>query len=94
MKQLIKFSLLFLLCVSCSSNSNLDFLSQEIIDGKISATEPGSRPGYHHTGNNPIIYIQNDKVTRRIEIPFEYEDKWKVGDSCLLIVQKYLVNQN
>ena len=27
-----------------------------------------------------------------VEIPFEYENRWKIGDSCLLIIEKYKEN--
>ena len=41
-----------------------------------------------------IIYA-TDKITRSVSIPFAYEHRWKVGDSCLLIVEKYkMISQN
>lgn len=40
-----------------------------------------------------MIWVQNDKSTRAIGIPFEYENRWKVGDSCLLIILKYKENE-
>ena len=61
-------------------------IGQEIIDGKVSATAEG------HSGRAvtfPKIWVQNATETKEVEIPFEYEGRWKVGDSCLLIIQKY-----
>ena len=80
---------LFVLLYSCGSE-NLTFDSQEIIDGKISATKKGYN-GVRYS-YNPKIWIQSPTQTRELEIPFEYENRWKVGDSCLLIVQKYVKN--
>jgi hypothetical protein len=31
-------------------------------------------------------------ATKEVKIPFEYEGRWKVGDSCLLIIEKYKEN--
>ena len=73
--------------VSCSDEP-LKFINQEIIDGKVSATEKG------HIGRIttlPKIYVQTDKTTRCVEIPFKYEKRWKVGDSCLLIIKRFKV---
>jgi hypothetical protein len=83
-----KISLLLLLSgilFSCS-DSNLKYVSQEVVYGKVSATESG------HIGRFstlPIIWVQTAKQTKEVTIPFEYDGKWKVGDSCLLIIQKY-----
>jgi hypothetical protein len=75
---------------SCSDEP-LEYVSQEIIEGKISAIEPGC------VGRSPIlpvIYIQNEKITRPVSIPFSYLDRWDVGDSCLLIIEKYKIKKN
>lgn len=79
---------LFALLYSCGSE-DLTFDSQEIIDGKISATKKGY---VGRAAQLPRIWVQSPTQTRELEIPFEYENKWKVGDSCLLIVQKYVKN--
>jgi hypothetical protein len=79
---------LFALLYSCGSE-DLTFDSQEIIQGKISATEKGGTGRY---AQNPKIWVQSPTQTRQLDIPFEYEGKWKVGDTCLLIVQKYIKN--
>lgn len=33
------------------------------------------------------------KETKEVDIPYEYEGRWKVGDSCLLIIEKYKENE-
>lgn len=77
--------------VSCS-NEPLEHIGQEIIDGKVSAIEPG-RAG--RSIKLPVIYVQTDKITKPVSIPFAYEHRWKVGDSCLLIVETYkMISQN
>jgi hypothetical protein len=91
MNKLITFlSIIILLTIISCSNFKYTEISTEIIDGKVSAIETG------HVGRFstlPVIYVQNSKQTVRVEIPFEYENKWKVGDSCLLIVKKYKENE-
>ena len=88
-KGLLTLSIITLL-LSCSDNNNLQFVDQEIISGKVSATKEGIHDGvYVVSPEQPKIYVQTPTQTREVEIPFEYEGRWKVGDSCLLIVQKY-----
>jgi hypothetical protein len=63
-------------------------IGQEIIDGKVSAIKEGSigsRAGNYF----PKIWVQTTTTTKEVEIPYEYENRWKVGDSCLLIIEKY-----
>ena len=88
MKKLILVIPIFL--YSCSENE-YNYIGQEIIDGKVSALSEG------RIGRNtilPKIWVQNSKQTKEVSIPFEYENKWKVGDSCLLIIEKYEVIKN
>ena len=75
---------------SCEDGSRPRFIGQDIIDGKVSATQPGSPGGYGHPAELPAIWVQTPTETREVEIPFEYEGKWKVGDSCLLIIERYV----
>jgi hypothetical protein len=78
--------LISVLSMSCTQ-PKYEHIGQEIIDGKVSAT----RKGHFGRGNsqNPTLWIQNATETKEVEIPFEYEGRWKVGDSCLLIIEKY-----
>jgi hypothetical protein len=82
-------AVLSVLLYSCGSE-DLSFVSQEIVAGKISATQKGTLGRLQEL---PKIWVQSATQTKEIEIPFEYEDRWKVGDSCLLIVQKYKENK-
>lgn len=82
---LIILSLLFLSC-----DNKYTLIEQEVIEGKISATEKG------HAGrfaSLPKIYIQTPRTVREINIPLAYEHKWKVGDTCILIIEKYRENE-
>ena len=77
--------LISLLVISCTQ-PKYEHIGQEIIDGKVSATAEG------HSGRvatSPKIWVQNATETKEVEIPFKYEGRWKVGDSCLLIIEKY-----
>lgn len=84
--------LILLVCIaltSCQEDGNLEYIGQEIVDGKVSAIEEGKRTVHHGFVYLPKIWVQNATTTKEISIPFEYEGKWKVGDSCLLIIKKY-----
>lgn len=76
-----------LLLISCTEPKYVH-IGQEIIDGKVSATKEG-RGG--RTVTSPKIWVQTATTTKEVEIPFEYDGRWKVGDSCLLIIEKYEV---
>jgi hypothetical protein len=73
-----------------SCEGELSYIGQEIIDGKISAVKEGSSG---RTGSLPKIWVQTPTSTRKVDIPFEYENRWKVGDTCLLIIEKYKENK-
>lgn len=78
---------LMLLLISCQT-PKYKYIGQEVVDGKVSAIERSYRIG-RGSKSNPKIWIQTPTTTREVSIPFEYEGRWKVGDSCLLIVEKY-----
>lgn len=82
--------LILIVLASCTS-PKYEHIGQEIVDGKVSAVAPGY-PGSMAT--TPKIWIQNATNTKEVSIPFEYEGRWKVGDSCLLIIEKYKENDN
>ena len=79
--------LISLLVISCTQ-PKYKSIGQEIIDGKVSATKEGI-PYSRGSGNSPKIWVQNATETKEVEIPFELDGRWKVGDSCLLIIEKY-----
>ncbi len=78
---------LFLSTFLLSCSDNLQYIGMEVIDGKISATQSGYIGARYRT--LPKIWVQSSKQTREVSIPFEYEGRWKVGDTCLLIIEKY-----
>lgn len=80
-----KYLLLTLFLASCTE-PKYKYIGQTVIDGKVSATQKGS---YGRGGTNPIIWVQDSIYTQEITIPFKFEGRWKVGDSCLLIIEKY-----
>jgi hypothetical protein len=82
-----------LLFVSCTE-SKYTHIGQEIIDGKVSATKAGIKRICRGCINEPpVIWVQTTTTTKKVEIPFEYDGKWKVGDNCLLIIEKYKENE-
>ena len=92
MKNLHVLLILTTLFISCKEHK-YEHIGQEIIDGKVSATKDGSR-GSRGVNYSPKIWVQNVTETKEVEIPFEYEGRWKVGDSCLLIIEKYKENES
>lgn len=82
--------LISLVFISCNENE-YKHIGQEIIDGKVSATKKGYQSG-RGGSENPKIWVQNATETKGVYIPFEYEGRCKVGDSCLLIIEKYKEN--
>ena len=89
MKNIHVLLILTILFSSCTE-PKYTHIGQEIIDGKVSATAAGSAGRF---ATLPKIWVQNATETREVEIPFEYEGRWKVGDSCLLIIEKYKENE-
>jgi len=79
-----------MLLVSCTEPEYIH-IGQEIIDGKVSAIQTAT-PGVN--GNPSIIWVQNATETKRIVIPIQYQNRWNVGDSCLLIIEKYKENED
>lgn len=84
--------ILALLFVSCTE-PKYTHIGQEIIDGKVSATKAGIKRDCRGCISEPaIIWVQTTTTTKKVEIPYEYDGKWKVGDNCLLIIEKYKEN--
>jgi len=82
-KRLLTLSIIILL-LSCNDNNNLQFVDQEIIEGRISATKTGTYGGYGIPSQKPRINVQSPTDTREVEIPFNYEGRWKLGLSIVL----------
>ena len=91
MKKLL--SLVFILTLlSCSQDQSMKLIDQEIISGKVSAITLSRYGPYNTLIVSPKIYIQSPTATREVEIPSDFEGRWKVGDTCLLIVERYVVD--
>lgn len=73
--------LISLLVISCTQ-PKYEYLGQEIMDGKVSEVGSTSYTPY-------LIWVQTPTETRRVILPYHYRNRWKVGDSCLLIIEKY-----
>jgi hypothetical protein len=82
MKKLIVILSVFLL-FSC--NSEYEVVNTKIVKGRVSAIEKG------YGGKDPSlpkIYVQDNKQTIKINIPFANEHDYKVGDSINVIIQQ------
>lgn len=77
--------LVSILVLSCTEPKYVH-IGQTIIDGKVSATQEAT---YGRGGRYAKIWVQNSTSTQEVEIPNEFDGRWKVGDSCLLIIEKY-----
>ena len=85
MKKLVLALLIFCSC----SNAKYEKIGQEILDGKVSAYKEGHSNSGEGTITYPRIWVQTETQTVEVEIPLALEGRWKVGDSCLLIIEKY-----
>jgi len=82
MKKIISVSLLVLSIFSCSGEYNV--IDQRVVRGVISAKDEG------HIGRMatlPKFYVQSDKETITIDIPFADENLFKVGDTICVVVK-------
>jgi hypothetical protein len=80
-----KVLLIFLFGLYSCSNNDYKVIDTKIIKGKVSAIEEG------HRGRAPILpklYVQDNKSTVEVNIPFSNENDYKVGDSITLVIQQ------
>jgi hypothetical protein len=35
-----------------------------------------------------ILYVQNSRQTKQVEIPYEDRDEYKIGDTAIMIIQQ------
>jgi hypothetical protein len=66
-------------------NNNYRVLDTSVIKGVVSAKEEG------HTGIAATlskVYIQTPKQTVVIQVPFDNENDYKVGDTAIVIIQR------
>lgn len=84
--------LISLILLSCTK-TKYKHIGQEIVEGKVSATQEAIVKFCRNCEpEKPAIWVQNSTNTVKVTLPFEYGRKWKVGDSCLLIIEKYEVD--
>jgi hypothetical protein len=82
-----------MLFISCTT-PKYKYIGGEIIDGKVSAVKAGIiRNCRGCISEPPVIWVQTNKVTKAVKIPYKLDGRWKVGDSCLLIIEKYKENE-
>ena len=84
---IIMFGLLFSSC-----GGDMQRFETEVIQGKVSAKERGI-VGYRYS-TQLKIWVQSSKETKCVILPNEYNDRWNVGDSVILIIEKYKVSDH
>ncbi len=80
-----KVLLIFLFGLYSCSNNDYKVIDTKIIKGKVSAIEGG------HGGKVtilPKLYVQDNKSTVEVNIPFSNQNDYKVGDSITLVIQQ------
>ena len=82
----MKYALLICLLVLFSCNNDYKIIDTKILKGKVSAKEEGLRG---RTPRLPKIYVQDNKHTIAVDIPFANENDFKVGDSVTLVIQQF-----
>lgn len=81
MKIFIKMSLLILLLNSC--NNDYKVIETKVVKGVISAKDEGRL----RTLKLPRFYVQSAKETVTIDVPFENENLFNVGDTICIVVK-------
>jgi len=69
---------------SCNNNG-YKVIDTTIIKGKVSAIEEGHRG---RASRLPKLYVQDNKHTFEVDIPFANENDYRVGDSITLVIQQ------
>jgi hypothetical protein len=77
--------LLICLIALFGCNDSYNIMDTAIVKGIVSAKEEGHKG---RLSNLPKLYIQDNKHTITIDIPFANENDYKVGDSITVIVQQ------
>lgn len=81
----MKYALLICLLVLFSCNNDYKIIDTKILKGKVSAIEEGHRG---RASRLPKLYVQDNKHTIAVDIPFANENDYKVGDSITLVIQQ------
>jgi hypothetical protein len=80
-----KILVIFLFGLYSCNNNGYEVIDTKIIKGKVSAIEEGHRG---RASRLPKLYVQDNKHTFEVDIPFANENDYKVGDSITLIIQQ------
>ena len=83
MKKIIKILTLALLLSSCSDYEVID---TKVIKGVISAKDEGNNR-FGRFAKLPRLYVQSTKETTTVDVPFEDENLFKVGDTICVITK-------
>ena len=67
-------------------NEKLQEIGTDYIDGVVSEKE------YRGAGHD-LLYVSDGKKTQKVEVPYDIYKKYQKGDSCLLLIKKYKVNE-
>lgn len=90
MKIKILLACLFFTVLSCTTKDTITYLDTEVINGKVSNIDIEI---VHYKLNEDTIYsvyIQDSKVSRKVEFKNSLEaKKFKVGDPILLVIDTY-----
>lgn len=69
--------------MGCSDYQIIDTtIFKGVVSDKV-VTEPAT-----HYLDECVLYIQNSKKTKRVEIPYENRDEYKIGDTAIMIIQQ------
>lgn len=81
---LVAIAVSMLIINGCSESGEFNLESQTVIEGRVSAKEK-----YCFKGCSHYIWVQDNKQTLKINVPYDFWIKYKVGDSCTTIIQRY-----
>jgi hypothetical protein len=77
--------LICLLGLFSCNNNGYKVIDTTILKGKVYAIEEGHRG---RVSRLPKLYVQDNKHTFEVDIPFTNENDYKVGDSITLVIQQ------
>jgi hypothetical protein len=83
-----KLLLILTLFFTACSDERIILFETDYIDGVVSEKEYT----YFHYGSYYYLYVSNSKSTNMVEVPCDIYNKYEKGDSCLLLIKKYKVN--
>lgn len=66
--------------------SDYQIINTTIFKGVVS-DKVGYGPENRHMGTC-VLYIQNSKQTKQVEIPYHSRNEYKIGDTAIMIIQQ------